>query len=125
MHLVFPGSDHRLELNFYPKGTPFYRPFRAGEEFDHFGFFVGDPRRWLRSMIRAGATPVVGFVDGPAQLLFVKDPNGVWIGACGPSTPGSLPNLRPLERRARRRSARSRSPSPARRRLPRRPGRAR
>ncbi len=109
VHLLFPGSPHRLELNYYPKGTPFYRPFRAGEEFDHFGFYVSDPRRWLRSVLGAGATPVIGFVDGPAQLLFVRDPDGVWLGACGPSTPGSLPNLMPRVRS-------TRTPRPARRR---------
>jgi catechol 2,3-dioxygenase-like lactoylglutathione lyase family enzyme len=102
VHLVFPGSPHRLELNYYPKGTAFYEPMRSGEEFDHFGFFVSDPRRWLRSVIKAGAKPVIGFVDGPAQLLFVKDPDGVVLGACGPSTPGSLPNLIPRRRDGRR-----------------------
>jgi catechol 2,3-dioxygenase-like lactoylglutathione lyase family enzyme len=95
VHLVFPRSGHRLELNYYPKGTPFYTPFGPGEEFDHFGFYVSHPRHWLRSMVRAGAKPVVGFVDGPAWLLYLKDPNGVWLAACGPSAPGSLPNLIP------------------------------
>jgi catechol 2,3-dioxygenase-like lactoylglutathione lyase family enzyme len=93
VHLVFPRSTHRLELNYYPKGTPFYEPFRPGTEFDHFGFYVSNPRRWLRAVIKAGATPVVGFVDGPAWLLYVKDPDGVWLAACGPSSPGSLPDL--------------------------------
>ncbi len=93
VHLAFPGTDHRLELNHYPKGTPFYRPFRAGEEFDHFGFYVDDARRWVRTAVRAGARPIVGFVDGPAQLMFVRDPDGVWLGACGPSRPGSLPPM--------------------------------
>ena len=93
VHLVFPKSGHRLELNYYPKGTPFYEPFRAGTEFDHFGFFVTDPRAWLRRMIRAGATPVIGFVDGPAELLYVKDPDGIWLAACGPSEPGALPRI--------------------------------
>jgi catechol 2,3-dioxygenase-like lactoylglutathione lyase family enzyme len=93
VHLVFPRSGHRLELNYYPKGTPFYTPFGPGEEFDHFGFYVTNPKRWLRRMVRAGAKPVVGFVDGPALLLYVKDPNGVWLAACAPSEPGSLPNM--------------------------------
>jgi catechol 2,3-dioxygenase-like lactoylglutathione lyase family enzyme len=114
VHLVFPKSAHRLELNYYPKGTPFYEPFRPGTEFDHFGFYVSNPRRWLRSVVKAGATPVVGFVDGPAWLLYVKDPDGVWIAACGPSSPGSLPNLI-ANADATRFPARSR-PSPARRR---------
>ena len=81
VHLCYPRSDHRLELNYYPKGTPFYEPYKRGEEFDHFGFYVSDPLRWLRSMVKAGATPAVGFVDGPAQLLYVKDPDGVWLAA--------------------------------------------
>jgi lactoylglutathione lyase len=98
VHLVFPGSPHRLELNYYPKGTPFYRPFGPGEEFDHFGFYVRDSRRWLRTVVKAGARPVVGFVDGPAQLLFVQDPDGVWLGSCGPSSPGSLPHMFPDRR---------------------------
>ncbi|HTZ61796.1 MAG TPA: VOC family protein [Thermoplasmata archaeon] len=124
VHLGFPGTDHRLELNYYPKGTPFYRPLRAGEEFDHFGFYVGDARKWVRATVRAGATPVVGFVDGPAQLMFVKDPDGVWLGACGPSSPGSLPNLlrrvRGPAARRRRRVARTAGTPGSRRAGPRR-----
>ncbi|MGC2035869.1 MAG: VOC family protein [Thermoplasmata archaeon] len=102
VHLTFPGSPHRIELNWYPKGTPFYEPFRSGTEFDHFGFYVSDTRRWLRSVLRAGAKPVVGFVDGPAHLVFVRDPDGIWLGACGPSTPGSLPHLLPRPRTRRK-----------------------
>ncbi|MCI4372604.1 MAG: VOC family protein [Thermoplasmata archaeon] len=98
VHLVFPGSTHRIELNFYPKGTPFYEPFRTGTEFDHFGFYVSNPKAWLRSVVRAGAKPKVGFVDGPAQLLFVEDPDGIGLCSCGPSSPGSLPDLFPLAR---------------------------
>lgn len=124
VHLAFPGSDHRLELNYYPPGTPFYRPFRSGEEFDHFGFYVSNPRRWLRSALRAGAKPVVGYVDGPAQLLYVTDPNGVCLGSCGPSTPGSLPNMFPPERGSGR-TARSGRPSRRRRRATTRRGRGR
>jgi catechol 2,3-dioxygenase-like lactoylglutathione lyase family enzyme len=90
VHLVFPGSDHRLELNYYPPGTPFYEPFGPGQEFDHFGFYVANPRAWLRSVVRSGARPKVGFVDGPAQLIFVEDPDGVGLASCGPSSPGSL-----------------------------------
>jgi catechol 2,3-dioxygenase-like lactoylglutathione lyase family enzyme len=106
VHLVFPGSEHRIELNYYPKGTPFYEPFRTGTEFDHFGFYVSNPRQWLRDVVRAGARPKVGFVDGPAQLVFVEDPDGVGLCACGPSSPGSLPKMfPPRTRRTRRRAA--------------------
>jgi len=117
VHLVYPGSDHRIELNYYPKGTPFYEPFRRGTEFDHFGFFVSNPRRWLRDLVRAGARPRVGFVDGPAQLTFVEDPDGVGLSCCGPSSPGSLPQLfPPARRRSRPRPVRRTKRRPARRR---------
>ncbi len=108
VHLAMPGSAHRIELNFYPKGTPFYEPIRTGEEFDHFGYFADDPQAWLRRMIRAGARPKVGFVDGWVQLLFVADPDGVWHGVCGPSEPGARPPGRrgPVRRRASRRRRR-------------------
>ena len=87
VHLVFPGSPHRLELNYYPPGTPFYEPFRKGTEFDHFGFFVSDLQAWIRQTVKAGARPMTAFVDGPVVLAFVRDPGGVWLGACGPSEP--------------------------------------
>ncbi len=103
VHLAMPGSRHRIELNYYPKGTAFYSPIRAGEEFDHFGFYADDPQAWLRRMVRAGATPKVGFVDGWVQLLFVADPDGVWHGVCGPSEP-KRPRRRGPPRRARRRA---------------------
>ncbi|MGP8110072.1 MAG: VOC family protein [Thermoplasmata archaeon] len=109
VHLVFPGSTHRLELNFYAKGNPFYEPFHPGTEFDHFGFFVSDPIRWLRKAVRAGGRPAVGYVDGPYQLLYVKDPDGVWLGVCGPAWPGALPSPATILRRKRpSRGARSR-----------------
>jgi catechol 2,3-dioxygenase-like lactoylglutathione lyase family enzyme len=87
VHLVSPGSEHRLELNYYPRGTPFSTPFRPGAEFDHFGFFAADPIGWMRSAVRAGAKPKVGFVDHGTQLVFVEDPDGVWLGAFGPAEP--------------------------------------
>lgn len=111
VHLEYPGSAHRLELNYYPKGSPFYEPIRGDAAFDHFGFYSPDPLRWLRRMVRAGATPVVGFVDGPVELLFVRDPDGVWLGTCGPAEP--VVRRRPARRsrpaRARRAPGSSRS----------------
>lgn len=94
VHLVFPGSTHRLELNYYAPGSHFAVPFRPGEEFDHFGFYVDDPLGWVRKAVRSGATPMVGFVDGPAQLMYVRDPDGNWLGACGPSEPLQGPKRR-------------------------------
>lgn len=87
IHLEFPGSPHRIELNYYPPGSAFYRKFQPGPEFDHFGFSATDPRAWVRSTVRAGGKPAVGFMDGDQQLMFVRDPDGVWLGVYGPAEP--------------------------------------
>ena len=105
VHLEYPGSPHRLELNYYPRGSAFYTPLHGQEAFDHFGFYSPHPIRWLRRMLRAGARPKIGFVDGPVTLLFVTDPDGVWLGTAGPAEPP----------RRRSRSATARRPARARR----------
>lgn len=87
VHLVFPGSRHRVELNFYPKGNRFYEPFRRGTEFDHFGFYTPDVALWLRRAVRAGGKPLLDFVDGKSRLVYVEDPNGVCLEAFGPARP--------------------------------------
>jgi catechol 2,3-dioxygenase-like lactoylglutathione lyase family enzyme len=98
VHLVYPGSRHRVELNYYPRGNRFYTPFRPGLEFDHFGFYAPDVERWYERALRAGGKRVADFVDGKSRLVYVNDPNGVCIEAFGPSRP------------PRRRVPRSRSP---------------
>lgn len=87
VHLVFPGSRHRIELNFYPRGNRFYEPFREGSEFDHFGFFTPDVAAWQRRAERAGARTVEDFVDGRSRLVYVTDPNGICLEAFGPARP--------------------------------------
>lgn len=87
VHLVHPSSRHRIELNYYEPGSVFDTPLGPGEEFDHFGFYTPDPRAWVRKAVRAGATPKLGFMDGTVQLVYVQDPNGVWLGAFGPARP--------------------------------------
>jgi len=87
VHLVFPGSRHRLELNYYPKGNRFYEPFRNGTEFDHFGFYASDVAGWYRRALRAGGKSTEDFVDGKSRLVYVNDPNGVCLEAFGPARP--------------------------------------
>lgn len=84
VHLAFPGSPHRLELNFYPRGSRYFQPLGPGEAFDHFGFYAPDPDRWLRSMVDAGAKLELDFEDDIQRLVFVTDPEGIWWGAFGP-----------------------------------------
>ncbi|HEV8050315.1 MAG TPA: VOC family protein [Thermoplasmata archaeon] len=87
VHLRFPGSWHRLELNFYPKGNRFFEPFRTGSEFDHFGFRAKDPEAWKRRALRAGGTLAAEFVEGTTRLVYIRDPDGNWIEAFGPAHP--------------------------------------
>ena len=87
VHLRFPGSHHRLELNYYPRGNRFYAPWRAGTEFDHFGFYARDVAGWRRRAERAGGKVVADFVEGRSRLVYVSDPDGVWLEAFGPARP--------------------------------------
>jgi catechol 2,3-dioxygenase-like lactoylglutathione lyase family enzyme len=81
VHLAHPSSPHRIELNYYPKGTPFYEPFRPGTEFDHFGFFVSDPQQRIRQAVKAGGRPMTAFVEGPCCWLMCETRTGFGSGA--------------------------------------------
>jgi catechol 2,3-dioxygenase-like lactoylglutathione lyase family enzyme len=99
VHLVFPGSPHRLELNYYPRGSRYYDPALAGDMFDHFGFWAARPSRWLANAIRAGGRKRLAYTDlPPQQLYFVSDPNGVWLGVFGPIEPRGAPTGKPIRR---------------------------
>lgn len=87
VHLKFPGSHHRFELNYYPKGTKYYEPPREGNQFDHFGFYFSDLPSWVARARKAGGKmgPVVP--DGRNQLVYIQDPNGIWLEFIGPASP--------------------------------------
>jgi catechol 2,3-dioxygenase-like lactoylglutathione lyase family enzyme len=85
VHLVYPHSRHRLELNYYPKANRFWEPFRAGTEFDHFGFYAPDIQAWRRTALKAGGKLAAEFVEGRFRLVYVRDPDGNWIEAFGPA----------------------------------------
>jgi len=87
VHLVFPGSRHWIELNYYPKSNRFYEPFRPGSEFDHFGFYSPDVEGWRQKAVRAGGRVVEEFVDGRSRLVYVNDPDGVCLEVFGPNQP--------------------------------------
>lgn len=87
VHLEYPGSKHRLELNYYPPKNRFYEPFQRGTEFDHFGFYSPDPLAWKRKALRAGGRLATEFVEGKFRLVYVRDPDGNWLEAFGPARP--------------------------------------
>lgn len=98
VHLAFPRSPMRLELNYYPENNPFYTPFGPGEEFDHLGFYAREPDRALRSMVRAGGrTRIPTWDDTHARIGYVDDPDGVTLEVFGP-----LPRCRARRPRRRR-----------------------
>lgn len=87
VQLLFPGSRHWIELNYYPKGNRFFAPYQKGDEFDHFGFFAGDVAAWHKKALRAGGKVVEDFVDGTSRLVYVNDPDGICLEAFGPARP--------------------------------------
>jgi catechol 2,3-dioxygenase-like lactoylglutathione lyase family enzyme len=84
VHLAFPGTTERLELNYYPKGSRFFEPFRAGTELDHLGFRVDNVDQWVKRAVRLGGK-VAAQVSEPHEYLgYVRDPDGIWVEFFGP-----------------------------------------
>ena len=79
VQLVGTGSAQKLELNWYPRGSRFYSPYRKGEEIDHLAFVVADVRKAYRELIRKGAKPAVPPEKSEGTEVYVKDPDGIWI----------------------------------------------
>lgn len=74
-----------LELNWYPKGSMFYRRYRNGSELDHIGFIVDDAVKWFKLLVRRGAKIAAKpFGDEGETLAYVKDPDGIWVELIGP-----------------------------------------
>jgi len=86
VELKSPGSDQRLELNWYPAGSRFHTNYRKGEELDHLAFRVTDVARTFRDLVSKGARPEVEpFREERYEFAFVSDPDGIWIELLGRS----------------------------------------
>ena len=79
VHLRTPGSQQRLELNWYPRGSRFYAPYRRGEEMDHLAFVVRDVRKPFKEFVRRGASVAVEPAHAEGTEVYLKDPDGIWI----------------------------------------------
>ncbi len=79
VHLRTPRSPQRLELNWYPKGSRFYTPYRRGEEMDHLAFVVDDVREAFEELVRTGAAVAVDPAHSKGTEVYVRDPDGIWI----------------------------------------------
>jgi catechol 2,3-dioxygenase-like lactoylglutathione lyase family enzyme len=70
-----PGSEHVLELNWYPDSN-----YREGSELDHLAFECEDVRHDVDRLLKAGATLARAVEVRPKYIVgFVKDPNGIWL----------------------------------------------
>lgn len=68
-----------LELNYYPRSSPFYTNYTVGEGLDHLAFGVPDLDAALAAAKKMGH-PVVEDIEGKtSRWAYVKDPNGIWI----------------------------------------------
>lgn len=83
VQLVTPGTQMRLELNWYPKGSRFYVPYTKGEELDHLSFRVDDVESAYRSLVRSGTRVAVDPAHAQGTEVYVKDPDGIWIELLG------------------------------------------
>ncbi len=85
--LVDPETKFRLELNYYPPGSPYARPYSVGEGLDHLGVVVPDARAAIERLRRMGARVVVeAWRENDRYWIgFVEDPDGIWIEVQDPS----------------------------------------
>ena len=101
VHLAFPRSPMRLELNYYPKGNRFFEPFGPGSEFDHLGFYSPEPDRQLAKMVDAGGRVAIPTWDEThSRIGYVNDPDGVTLEVFGPR-PTAKPKRKTGKRRRR------------------------
>lgn len=81
-----PNSGARLELNYYPPGSPYAVPYAAGEELDHLSFRVDDLDATLGKLRELGLSPEkMAHYDGPVlnsphyRMAYVRDPDGILL----------------------------------------------
>ncbi len=78
-------SRHLLELNWYPKGSRFWSPFRPGDTLDHLDFTLGVAsgralEQVYRRLLKLGGRPT-GYEPSTTEgwMASVTDPDGIWI----------------------------------------------
>lgn len=83
-------SGQKLELNWYPEGSPYGTPYSLGEGLDHIAFRVENVTEMLRELATKGIEavripsslaeqPGARPTDYSARVAYVKDPDGNWV----------------------------------------------
>ncbi len=83
VHLRIPHQAQRLELNYYPPGSRFHKPYHKGSELDHLGFKVEDADAWAKKAASAGGKIVDRVDEEHEWLVYVTDPDGIWLEFIG------------------------------------------
>jgi lactoylglutathione lyase len=72
-------GESLLELNYYPRGSPFYAKYSVGEGLDHLAFGFSDLDAAIARARRIGH-PVIKEMKGKTgRWAYIKDPDGIWI----------------------------------------------
>jgi lactoylglutathione lyase len=68
-----------LELNYYEKGSPYFKRYTVGEGLDHLSFQVEDLDKTLKKARSEGHRVPKEMRTKTARWAYVEDPNGIWI----------------------------------------------
>lgn len=81
VELEDPSSHQRIELNWYPPGSPYATRYTVGEGLDHLGFVVDDADATVARLLPLGASIAlpVWTERGRSRIGFVRDPDGIWL----------------------------------------------
>lgn len=112
MTLEDPHSHRKIELNWYPRGSLFYRKYSAGESLDHLDFTVGAVSaerfaKLFRELIKRGGAPTKYRPETTEGWMgCITDPDGIWIVIGRSPTPAERRAMHPPSPKARARSRR-------------------
>ena len=72
-------GESLLELNYYPRGSPFYTKYSVGEGLDHLAFGFSDLRAAIAQAKRMGHPVIKEMKGATGRWAYIKDPDGIWI----------------------------------------------
>lgn len=80
-----PRTRQRLELNWYPPGSPYATRYVPGEGLDHLGYTSSRPKVIVERLLAAGGTLALDprGRNGVPGIYYVADPDGNWVEIFG------------------------------------------
>jgi lactoylglutathione lyase len=77
--LISEEGGFVLELNYYPKESPYYLEYVVGEGLDHLAFKVESLDGALEEARKVGYRTVLEMKADGGRWAYIEDPNGIWI----------------------------------------------